>query len=229
MTLFDDSLNDMLGPWLDSDTADRLLDGLIAPDDAPPGYAGVSRLVMAIRRPPTASELASTDAAVAAAVAALNVVHAEPSTPPRGRRRFLRVKVAGVVFAGSLFGTAGLAAAGVLPEPVQNVAADVLARVGIEVPRSADHPASTGEEISDIATTTDATGIDKGAEISDEASGGISQAGEHGQVDAQGSTSGEHGGSPDETPARDGRSVAGEASGDRSEAAGSRAPGVPGP
>jgi hypothetical protein len=42
-----------------------------------------------------------------------------------------------------------------------------------------EHPAATGEEISQIATTTDTTGVAKGAEISTTASGGMSQAGMH--------------------------------------------------
>ncbi len=88
-----------------------------------------------------------------------------------------------------------MAAANVLPDAAQDAVATVLSQVGIEVPRSApevrrsDHPAATGEEIAEIATTTDASDVDKGAEISEAASGGISQAGEHGpgaEADAPG-------------------------------------------
>jgi hypothetical protein len=43
-------------------------------------------------------------------------------------------------------------------------------------------PAATGSEIADVAQTTSAAGVDKGAEISDLASDGMSQAGEHGQA-----------------------------------------------
>ena len=45
---------------------------------------------------------------------------------------------------------------------------------------SGDHPASTGAEVSELATTTELTGWEKGAAISTLASGGRSQAGMHG-------------------------------------------------
>jgi len=45
---------------------------------------------------------------------------------------------------------------------------------------SSDHPASTGAEVSELATTTELTGWEKGAAISTLASGGQSQAGMHG-------------------------------------------------
>src|SRR6266498_5330854 len=60
------------------------------------------------------------------------------------------------------------------------ISSSVLSSVGISVPAADEHPASTGTDISGIATTTDATGVDKGAEISSLASGGMSQAGVNG-------------------------------------------------
>ena len=56
----------------------------------------------------------------------------------------------------------------------------MLHKVGISVPGNEDHPASTGQEISHIATSTSSIGVAKGAEISTAASGGKSQAGPHG-------------------------------------------------
>lgn len=89
--------------------------------------------------------------------------------------------------AATVAGTTGLAMASALPAPAQEAISGVLAKVGVSVPSSDDHPASTGEEISRIATTTDSTGVDKGAEISgiasggmSIASGGMSQVGQHG-------------------------------------------------
>jgi hypothetical protein len=79
-----------------------------------------------------------------------------------------------------LAGSTGLAAAGVLPDAAQDAFSTVLDRVGIAVPASTDHPASSGEEVAEIAITTDATDVEKGAEISSVASGGMSQAGQHG-------------------------------------------------
>jgi hypothetical protein len=99
------------------------------------------------------------------------------------RTRASRIRLVAVVAAGTLLGTGGLAAAGSLPDPAQDIVADALARVGVALPGGSDEPveaASTGAAISQLATTTEATGVDKGAVISTEASGGMSQAGQHG-------------------------------------------------
>src|SRR4051812_31816023 len=56
---------------LDEHTADRLLSGVLAPEDAPPGYGGVVMLLQAAALPPTQQELArcaDTVAAMAGAV-----------------------------------------------------------------------------------------------------------------------------------------------------------------
>jgi hypothetical protein len=186
MTPWDDFQDEMRGPMLDQDTCDRLLAGLVHPDDAPPGYADVARVLRAAGAPSTAEEIARQEQAVAAAA---RIVSHRPThrTVPSTRRsamrsRFFRAKVAGLVVAGTVLGTTGLAAAGVLPDAAQNAASTVLSKVGISVPEADEHPASTGSDISEIATTTDETGVDKGAEISTAASGGMSQAGQHGSA-----------------------------------------------
>ncbi|MBI2237364.1 MAG: hypothetical protein HYU54_02410 [Actinobacteria bacterium] len=175
----------------------------------------MARLVRAAGAPPTVGELVREQEAVAAAE---ETVLAQPArsvlpTPRRSkvRSRLFRAKVAGLVVVGTLAGTTGLAAAGVLPDPAQNVVSDVLAKVGISVPAGDDHPASTGTDISGIATTTDATGVEKGAEISDAASDGVSQAGQQGSPD-QGSTP------PVTTPNEGGTGTGDTASGGASEA-----------
>ena len=185
MTPRDDSQDEMRGLFLDQRTADRLLAGQVDPDDAPPGYAEVASLFQAAGAPPTPAELLQEEQAVAAAAR----VGAQPtrSAIPATRRstvrsRFFRVKVVGLVVAGTILGTTGLAAAGVLPDAAQNAASTVLSKVGISVPAADEHPASTGTDISGIATTTDVTGVDKGAEISSTASGGVSQAGLNGSA-----------------------------------------------
>ena len=43
---------------LDDDTAERLLAGRLHPEDAPPGYAEVARLLRAAAGPPSPEELA---------------------------------------------------------------------------------------------------------------------------------------------------------------------------
>ena len=91
-----------------------------------------------------------------------------------------RGKIGGLVVIGALIGSTGLAAAGVLPDAAQDAFSKVLDKVGITVPPGSEHPASSGDEVSGVATTTDATGGDKGAGISSVASGGKSQAGRHG-------------------------------------------------
>ena len=96
--------------------------------------------------------------------------------------RMHHLKVGGLVVVGALVRSTGLAAAGVLPDAAQDAVSNVFDRVGITIPASGDHPATTGDEISQIATTTDATGVDKGAEISSAASAGKSQAGQHGSA-----------------------------------------------
>jgi hypothetical protein len=193
----DDSLGEMVRTvWLDRGTADSLLSGSVPPDDAPPGYTDVARLLRAVATPPSPRELAPEVDAAAAAETILRARSAALPTPARSgarprtaRSRYFRIKVTSLVVVGTLIGTSGLAAAGVLPDPVQTAASRVLDAIGIDVPdpSAVEHPASTGEEISEIATTTDAEGVDKGAEISDAASGGISRAGdEHGPPESVG-------------------------------------------
>ena len=180
--------NGMRMSTLDEDTIERLLSARIAPDDAPPGYSGVARLVRIV------AETADSDPAlgerhVAAAVAVIrreSAAGASARRPQRKRSWRRRARVAGVVLAGALVGSTGLAFAGALPDAAQDAFADVLDRVGITVPAGHDAPepteppASTGEEISDIATSTESSGVDKGAEISTTASGGRSRAGQAG-------------------------------------------------
>ena len=57
---------------------------------------------------------------------------------PESRRRFGWKAVAAAAIAGFLAGSTGLAAAGALPDPAQDVAHDVLDVVGIGVPRSTE-------------------------------------------------------------------------------------------
>lgn len=57
---------------------------------------------------------------------------------PSPRSRFGWRAVAAAALVGFLAGSTGLAAAGTLPDPAQDVAHDVLARVGIDVPRSTE-------------------------------------------------------------------------------------------
>jgi hypothetical protein len=160
----------------------------------------VDAVVGALTAPAMPEELAGEREAVATAVR-LSGIDAEwqrlSSTPGRSTMRSLRRKIIVPLAVSAVLGTAGLAMAGGLPGPAQDAVSNVFDRVGITVPSSEDHPgaathtsgentadttapASTGKEIADLATTTDATGVAKGALISTTASGGMSRAGQAG-------------------------------------------------
>lgn len=123
-----------------------------------------------------------------------------------------RFNLAGAAIAGALACTTGLAFAGSLPGAAQDVASSMLSKVGVSVPgpneNAGTHPtvrgtssdaavsdaaAERGEiapentggkgvEVSELATTTELTGVEKGAAVSALASDGKSQAGQHGQA-----------------------------------------------
>src|SRR5439155_26707368 len=109
---------------IDLHTADRLLSGVLAPEDAPPGFAEVARLLRAARTPPTPRELArcaETVTAMAGTVLAAPVVPSVQTRRRAGLSRLLRPRIAATLMAGALvlsFG--GLAEAGVLPGPLQH-------------------------------------------------------------------------------------------------------------
>jgi hypothetical protein len=214
---------------LDTDTADRLLAGSVAPEDAPPGYAGVATLLAAVADSPTADDLSRESETVTVLGAVVRSSQPKMTKPPR-RSIVARLRLATAFATVALAGTTGLAFAGSLPGAAQDVASTMLAEVGISVPagpnsNAGDHPnvrgkspdapvtssnSGKGGEISDLATSKDLTGVEKGAAISTLASGGQSQAGgEHGQA------SDAHGASV-ETPNSGGTGTADTASGEES-------------
>jgi hypothetical protein len=234
MTDWNDLPVEMRRLRLDEDTMDRLLAGGIDPDDAPPGYSEVTRVLQALTAADDHEELAHEAVHVALAIE-VSKQRAPVSTPPRRSRRMRsggrRAKIGGLVVVGALVGSTGLAAAGVLPDAAQDAFSNVLDTVGITVPAgsdhppagsdhpkaSSDHPAASGDEISEIATTTVARGVDKGAEVSSEASGGMSQAGQHGSAVA-GTAAGGAGAGPVTGPNEGGTGTANAASDGASEA-----------
>jgi hypothetical protein len=192
---------------LDTDTADRLLAGSVAPEDAPPGYAGLPTLLAGLTDSPTADDLSGEWETVALLAAVVR--SSQPQmTKPRRRSIVPRLKLAAAFATVALAGTSGLAVAGSLPGAAQDIASSMLAQVGVSVPGpnsdAGDHPnvrgtssdvavtpssSDKGIEISQFATSTDLTGVEKGTAISTLASGGESQAGSHGQASgAQGAT-----------------------------------------
>jgi hypothetical protein len=187
---------------LDTNTADRLLSGAIPPEDAPPGYAELARVLRAASGETTAEELAREEeivAMVAAAVRSSSSVH--PSSSRRSYMPFAlsRPRISAAIVAAWLACTViGLASAGALPGAAQEIASTMLDKVGISVPgtneNAGTHPdvrgtstvapsgAGLGSDISGLATSTDLGGIEKGAAISGAASDGKSQAGTHGSA-----------------------------------------------
>jgi hypothetical protein len=129
---------------LDDASVERLLSGTLPAAAAPPGYAGVARLLAATVAPPTPRELAG-QAAVLAELRAVTRERRATVAAGRARPRRRRVGLAVVVVVGAL-ATGGVAAAtGHLPGPVREAARGVLGPAG-EAPASssATTPPGTG-------------------------------------------------------------------------------------
>ena len=197
------TLMDTRDSVLDPNTAERLLNGELPVDDAPPDAKMVARVIALVEAAPTDAELAKQSEAVAVLAATIRHASVDAFTPRRtsmNKQRITQLAAAGTVGVMTLFG--GLAAANALPGAAQSVASDMLAKVGVSVPSPNSHGGShpdnrgqstshstgasssssssssgKGSSISDLARDTPATGVDKGATISGAASNGASQAG----------------------------------------------------
>jgi hypothetical protein len=68
----DDYFTQMRAVPLDDTTKDQLLSGMISPDDAPPGYAGLAAMVQTLQHPgePAHTNPAAAEAWLIAAIAA---------------------------------------------------------------------------------------------------------------------------------------------------------------
>jgi hypothetical protein len=226
-----DYLEEMQRLPIDIETADRILGGAVAPADAPPGYSRVAALVAEVES--SGEEVMSAEAFVAVLA---QTVRSSPRQNPKSRRGSFvpRIRFAVALAGALLVGTTGLALAGSLPGAAQDIASEMLAKVGVTVPgpnsnagdhpktrgSSSDHPVVTptssgkGAEISDLATS-DLTGLEKGAAVSAAASDGKSKAGQ------------EHP-APVETPNTGGTGAVDTASGGASSAGASKASGASG-
>ena len=124
---------------IDMSRSDRMMAGLTAPEDAPPGYEHVAALIRAAAGPATAAELSHESAVLPRALEAL----ASPGTPaPADHRsrisRLLSAKVAAAATVAAFgLGTAAAAATGSLPG------------------QSGGHPATI--QVSDSSTTASTT------------------------------------------------------------------------
>jgi hypothetical protein len=153
-------LNGVLRRFLTDDQADRLLAAPALDVDGDPGFAAVTSLFTALRRPMGTDESVGAQAALGLFTSALRECAATPVQPPRKpvRKKLLTGKaLAALATASLLSGGAAAAATGALPDPVQSSVAKTLSHVGMDVPdphREADNkdesPTTT------VATTGDA-------------------------------------------------------------------------
>jgi len=130
-------------PPLDPDTAERMLAGAVDPADAPPGYAGVVRVLAAAAAPPSAGELDGEREAVAAFRAAHRPLDPSRRKPVLGKLVSAKV-LAGIAAGVVSVGTAAAAATGTLPGPAQDVAHRILHGAGKsdDAGPAETHPAS---------------------------------------------------------------------------------------
>ncbi len=166
---------------LDEDSASRLLQGLVHPDDAPPGYGSAAGLLAAAAQ----LHLATVDEEAAATTvsAMVEAIRDGASTPQTHRRRSMLGKLlAGKALAAlgvvALTATGAAAATGTLPDPVQGAVAGAVSHVGVNLPDPGTHGQSADHRQDGVhRPTTDPgqSGDDHGQP------GDPGQAGDHGQ------------------------------------------------
>jgi hypothetical protein len=182
-------LPDEMTPFLDDESAERLLTCRMAPDDAPAGFSNVAVLLAAVAQPepikPSMERI--TIDSMAAAIAALPASPDFVAEPPakaltKVKSRLSRARLIGAIAVAGVLGTTGLAYAGALPGSAQDFASHMFAKIGLSVP--GDH--GKGATISDIAKNTKGTGGTKGQTVCTAASGGNCQSGQQDQHGNQG-------------------------------------------
>lgn len=156
---------------LDDDSATRLLQGAVHPDDAPPGYGAVADLLAAAVSVPAIDEDAGADT-ISAMVAA---IQASPAPQISGRRTMIGKLLAGKALVAvavlGLGATGAAAATGALPDTVQGVVSDAVSHVGVDIPhpnhgKSANHRQDGKHDGSDDPAGDDQSG-DEGKGMSD--------------------------------------------------------------
>lgn len=104
---------------LDDATADRLLAGRLAPDDAPAGYGHLASLIASATGPATPAELAGGEMMARVAAAAVGAGVSAPSPSSRGKSMISKLVTAKFAAAATVaafgLGTAAAAATGSLP------------------------------------------------------------------------------------------------------------------
>jgi hypothetical protein len=131
---------------LDEDSASRLLQGLVHPDDAPPGYGALAGLLNSAAQVPLGP--VDEDAAAITVSAMVEVIRDAAPAPETSRRKTMLGKLlAGKALAAAAVAVIGLTATGAaagtgsLPDQAQDVVSEAVSHVGIDIPRgkSADH------------------------------------------------------------------------------------------
>jgi hypothetical protein len=127
---------------LDARTAERLMLGSVDTADAPPEYRAVAGVLQALREALETRELAGEAAAVER-IATVVVLERQVRAMRRPLRSSLRMAglAAAAAVGCALPLTGGLASAGALPEPAQDLASTVFGTVGISVPTGGQDPA----------------------------------------------------------------------------------------
>jgi hypothetical protein len=126
---------------LDGDTAERLLDGELSPDQAPPGYAEVAALLAATVAAPSPAELAGKETALAEL---RTVTRPRRVAVPRGVGKVGRRRRTGLIVAVAVgaLSTGGIAAAatGHLPDPIRDAARSIFATGTDATPNPSPNP-----------------------------------------------------------------------------------------
>ena len=169
-----DGFSDDMYRFVDAGADERLIAGSIDIVDAPPPYRALAVRLQALRGAPASWELAGEQDAVEQIAAAV-VLERQARPVRRARRSSSRVAAlaATAVVVCALPLTGGLASAGALPEPAQNLTSALLDKVGISVPTGARDPVDDAPPpVSPVPAAPSTTGPSPGADAPTPGAGG---------------------------------------------------------
>jgi hypothetical protein len=155
---------------LDSDTAERMLGHRVAPDDAPPGYREVARLLQAANTE-AQPQAVMDDAIVGAMVDAI----VNPASRPARASRVTRLVGAKLLATGAVVAftaTGAAAATGNLPQDAQHGVAQAAQHIGLNLPDTANDHAREHTRNRGPKATTPATAHAPKPKQSDAGAGG---------------------------------------------------------
>src|SRR5579875_2729240 len=152
------------------------------PGDGSPGPGALFSLLSALRSDVTEDELALGRQVAARAALTARAHRERPRQKMIGKALGAKALLSGITGAMALTGGVAAAATGALPPGAQHAAHDVFSSLGIRVPSGRAGQQTTNQVPQGSTRATPSTGVDKGAVISTFASGGKSQAGQHGKA-----------------------------------------------